>query len=312
MKKLFILIALIFYFTHLFGQAWQNNNIGIDRSVPDPWIPLKVNKIDNTLISVNCWGREYIFDSKSYIKQIKISGESILSEPLSIYINNRPADWTSNSIKIIESNNDKVVLKSIATTKIQGTQVEISYDGMVYFKSQLNSSKEMNQSVGLDLSLSHNITKYLNRFYNPNSQNKLSWYSDYYSKSSTDFIPYWWIGNNNKGLFMFIESPDNWNNYNSKTAIQFNGSNQDGANVKLSIKDKIDLNWNFEFGLQATPIKPLPRNFREFIPIGSIDSKINIIWPDFGKPYALKYFGFPEAKNLNSFNKHVDEITFSL
>ncbi|MGG5905502.1 hypothetical protein [Sphingobacterium daejeonense] len=316
MIRFIIIIGIIFSNT-FFGicQSWQNNSIGINRNVPLPWTPLQVNKINNSTVSVNCWGREYIFDPMSYVNQIKISGESILSEPLSIYINNKPVKWSGISINIKESNKDKVVLETKADTKIEGSPIifnnliEISYDGFVYFKSTVNSSKVLNLPVGLDLSLSHNLTKYINRFYNPNSQTKVSWYSDYYSKSSTDFIPYWWIGNNSKGLFMFVESPDNWKNYNSKSAIEFNGSSQEGAEVKLSINNKLELNWNFEFGLQATPVKPLPNNYREFIPIGSIDSKINIIWPDFGKPYALKYFGFPEAKNLTAFNKHVKEIT---
>ena len=112
----------------------------------------------------------------------------------------------------------------------------------------------------------------------------------------SDFTPYFWVGDNYRGLFWFCESPQNWPNAQKPTAIQI-------LEQENEVVQKFDLGAvNFyQFGIQATPVKPLPHNWRNLRFSPAVNSNIVILWPQPGNPSSTRYFGWPEAVNDDNY-----------
>jgi hypothetical protein len=116
------------------------------------------------------------------------------------------------------------------------------------------------------------------------------------------FSPYLWVGDNTKGLFWFCESNRNWPNAASKSAIQLTRNSR-------SVEVKFDLGHTAEyaFGLQATPVKPLPQDWRKWRFAPADNYNLTVPWPNLEKEKSVKYFGWPKAANDNIYRRMVDE-----
>ena len=93
-------------------------------------------------------------------------------------------------------------------------------------------------------------------------------------------------------------------------------------------KDQVlQSDWQFTFGLQATPVKPLPKNWRKWRLEGwqpengrkSKEPNVSIVWSAWlesqatSNHYNLKHFGYPEAMNPTAFwelvgKKHLEGV----
>ncbi len=313
-NKIFYFILLLCPLLGL-SQVWKGNKIGLDNKVPQPWTPLVV-KASNDIITVQCWGRTYIFSGKSLVEQIYIKGQPMLVHPITYKFQNQKSTWKANTLKVVSQSASTVSIQMESNIQLNGTKLsqlitaDIYYDGLIYFKTKLVANKRISNGISMQCSIVPDFTRYINRYANPTASNKTSWHSDKFADDDTAFIPYWWVGDAEKGLFWFAESPESWQDFKKSNAIQFRSHSDDSSVISLNFGSfDEDSEWTFDFGLQATPVKPFPKNWRERILIGSKDSNINIIWPEHGKPFGLKYFGFPEAENPILFNKHVKEIT---
>lgn len=301
-----------------FSQEWIGNKIGVDDNVPIPWTPISIQSISANSYSVSCWGRKYTFDGSTLIKQIESLNEKVLSSPVTIKYGNSNS-WKTISSKIIKQENGHAQFEFNSLLKQKNKQItnktiiDIYYDGVIFYHIELSSTQDLSESIEINFSIQNNIARHIHRWKNSNQQNPQWWYSGEYPLfDKTNFIPYWWVGNQEKGLFWFAESPYNWINYKKNDAVNFSKrSYSDDASVVLNLTDINSYKshtWTFEFGLQATPVKPMPNNWRSW-QLGEIpESNINMIWPEVGKPYALKFFGYPEARNIDSFNSQVKKL----
>src|SRR5690606_2941109 len=68
---------------------------------------------------------------------------------------------------------------------------------------------------------------------------------------------------------------------------------------------ELPANWTFEFGLQATPVKPLPRDRRKWRLSSAPKPTVVVPWPS-DKPDSTRYFGYPEARNPVEYQKMLD------
>lgn len=307
--KLIILI-IFFYFASFNSQSNK-------AFIPKPWTALKV-KTASDLVQVSCWGREYIFDASSVLTQVNVLGQNILEAPINFRIDNK-ADWNPKKIKLIENTGEKAVLRMEAFQMVNGIRIDrivdatVYYDGVVFYKIEIfNIERKRSNSLNLNIKLRSEISSIINRFANRSNLQKESWKSDFYQNDNTAYIPYWWIGNGDKGLFWFAESPHNWLDYKNENAIEFRKLLGGIAEIAANFTKENPLlssTWSFEFGLQATPVKPYNNAFRKEQLIGSGTSTINVVWPDAGKPYQHKYFGYPEPKNPAAFKKHIAQLS---
>lgn len=312
----FFLFIFIFLPTVCHTQVWLGNNLGEKDYLPQPWSPIQILEENENKISVACWGRVYTFSADSFLSQASSLDEEILAAPVVLDINKKNVRWNNKYLEVTGRSETKVTIKMVCeaivnqTVLTQSTDVEIFYDGLIYFKTGIIASDTFIKVIDINIKLKEQFSDYINRFSNPTLSDKTSWKAEKFKTQSTDFIPYWWIGNDKKGIFWFCQSPENWDNYQDNNAIEFKKAKNGAAEISFNLESNNKRKrWSYEFGLQLTPVKPFPKNYRKNVLIGSRDSNINIIWPEFGKPYQLKYFGFPEAADLQAFNRHIKEIT---
>jgi hypothetical protein len=65
--------------------------------------------------------------------------------------------------------------------------------------------------------------------------------------------------------------------------------------------------WRYECGLQATPVKPLPRDWRKWRLTPAPRANVHIVWPTPTKD-SMKYFGYPEASDPETFAARVNDF----
>jgi len=318
-------IILIFLFLTLINpflilsQEWLGNRIGIDDSVPMPWSPLKLQPGANNSYIVSCWGRTYTLSPVSLMDQSTSLNEHILLKPITLSYDNN-SDWTSISKKIIKDTPAVVQLEFVSTLKNRDrtqinnkTNVTIYYDGVVFFNSELSSRSVLKGAISIDIPINVNIAKNIHRAVKEDKNYPQKRVSDSFPASDqTSYIPFIWAGNWEKGLFWFAESPFNWTNYKKENAVIFSKDNRNNtANIRLNLTEKNSIKsntWTFEFGLQTTPVRPMPDNWRSWQLWGIPEGNIQIVWPDAGTDRETKYFGYPEAKNNRGFNSEVKKI----
>lgn len=283
--------------------------------VPKPWTNLKQESVGDRVF-ISCWGRKYEFNTRSLLQQININNNPILKQPVQIFIDGKSPQILKSCIRTIKSTVEQIDLiqdvvfdlnRSPYTMQVKAS---IYYDGIIYFEIEVLNNKPIRNEIAIRYEMSSGTSKLYNRFANITSSQREGWKTGVYQADRTSYIPYFWIGNTDMGLFWFCESPATWTNYSSDNAVNFSIRNG-AAQVVLNLVSKNSLNtsqWKFEFGLQATPVKPLAGIGRKWMLSGAESSNVNVVWPDAGKPYQLKYFGYPEPLKPKAFEKHLKEI----
>jgi hypothetical protein len=323
-------------------KEWQGSQLGIDDKVLPPWTPLNLEGGRGRYV-IKCWGREYAFMRSALPAQITSKGETLLSQPMSLHITKglERMSLISQTVQVIFNSDTRAELAGVMTGRLGNqairikTFITIEYDGLLLIKLSCEAPREMAlDSIIIDIPLRPNRAIYLHRFLSnggPGFSGRVPEGDGVVDKSM--FIPYAWLGDNDRGLFWFCESDEHWPNSESESAIEIMRSPID-VRLKLNLlardpeKDlALPSDWQFTFGLQATPVKPLPKNWRKWRLEGwqlengrkAKEPNVSIIWPAWlenqatSPYYNLKHFGYPEAMNSTAFlkfscKKHLEGI----
>ena len=268
------------------GAWWFGSREGISRKVPAPWTPLKTRKVGNRL-EVQCWGRTYGFERGSLIERISSAGKDLLSGPVRLIgkVNGRNISWTSSALRCIASGGDKV----LAEQKLRAghlsfhMQTEIDFDGMLRVDCSLTTGKPVRvDSLILEIPMPGERAKYLFRF--PGKWENLENARALPQEGvSMGFLPFVWLGDEERGLAWFCESDRNWFNSRQKcmeiaprgnamvlrlhlisTPIRILPSTENGAESHTGFGADAGLSaapgLQYTFGFQATPVKPVEKD----------------------------------------------------
>jgi len=126
----------------------------------------------------------------------------------------------------------------------------------------------------------------------------------------TKWVPFVWLGDNDRGLFWFAENDAAWANGQAENAIEIVRQGQEIV-LRLNLLnkgDKLPADWKLVFGLQATPVKPVPKDWRKWRMTGVLAGdkvrtrqNVQIVWPQANKQDSLAAFGWPEAADPATF-----------
>jgi hypothetical protein len=294
---------------------WMDNKIGLEDKVLWPWIPLTVKEN-----KVSCWGRDYTFANSSLPESIRSVGEELLSRPAELTITSgdkiiywkqalSSANLSPNATRADFYGTWKSAFANKPTINLN-TKVSIEFDGlMLYEISVPDLEGKIIDNITIDIPLSNDIAMYRHRY---------GWdWKDIGSYSGSlpnttgvieksKFRPFYWIGNDFRGLFWFSESDEMWPNGSNNDAIQLIRTDKELL-FRLLIKkasQTLPANWNLVFGLQATPVKEIPKNWRSIRLAPAMKANIHIIWPEPTKG-SLLYYGYPEAADQNVFAERI-------
>ena len=84
-------------------------------------------------------------------------------------------------------------------------------------------------------------------------------------KTSYPFLPFFWIGDKDRGMLIFSESAENWFRSAPEKAVSVEKT---ADNVRLAYhiigrKTALDGKKDISFGIQASPVRPRPQKWRE-------------------------------------------------
>lgn len=255
--------------------TWLNSDIGIDHSVPKPFIPLVC--VGN---AVKILGREIKFDDLGFPlelncyfnKSAKICDEitPILSEKILFCVGN---EEFSNISKSVKSYDDSVIFSNVNESEnfIMFVDASVEFDGFLSYKTRLvcKNDIEINDAF-LSLALTKNCLKYFIGLGKKGGlfDKKVNW------KWNEDFNQDgFWVGDVNAGLkikfkgenyvkpFVNIyynhrklKRPESWDN-SGRGGIIFENDCFTAYSGKRSVKKGESLRFDFE--LLLTPLKEI-------------------------------------------------------
>lgn len=267
---------------------WQDNRYGLDHSVPPPW-----TAITAAPDRLTCWGRNYSFQKGPFPSQIENQQNDILTAPMRLTVirdgKETTAKWRQQGIELVSTHPDEADFRQ--TGVLEGTEISVSgkfwFDGSIEYTVTLAPrSPAMVEQLSLQIPLRSDIVK----FYHYQSWPPTIWHKDHirFSKEQVGTIsnqyisPFrWqiWFGDEDQSFLFFANSPRGWLQYREDRAFEIIRSG-DTALLKINFADgnkPFSLQaTSFKFALNVTPVKPLPKNWRQWVLMS--DEAISAEW----------------------------------
>lgn len=290
------------------ATEWKGNRIGMEDKVLPPWTPMDVH--DTT---VSCWGRGYAFGERALPVQITSRGKALLARPihLTVVADGKQLTWEDETVRVAEQSDTRVELLGEMTGRAKSGDVRFSarvtaeYDGLLLLELTCDAPEALKlDAIRLDIPVKAKRALYLHRYANRHAAKSGSVSAGQGIVDQTAFVPFAWLGDNDRGLFWFCESDQYWPRGRSADAIQLVRSDGE-VMLRLNLLasgETLSSDWRYVCGLQATPVKPLPKDWRKW----RLNVNAMISWPA-PREDCVKYFGYPEAANPEAFSRMVDQ-----
>jgi len=266
---------------------WLGSREGVSRKVLAPWTPLETRS-SGRRVSVSCWGREYEFSGASFIKSVRSAGASLLSGPMRIQarVNGREVSWRSGALESVAEDRDIAVFNRVFTGGglRLAMRTEVEFDGMIRFDWSVSSRRRARvESLVVEIPIAADRARYLYTFPGKwgTAQNASAFPS---GGAAFPFVPYLWVGDEERGLAWFCESQENWFTGDANRAVEVSpegeravirlhmvsapvamlpaggagGQSMTGLGTEADAQTIQGL--RYTMGLQATPVKPVVKD----------------------------------------------------
>ena len=250
--------------------AWQNKRYGTARLIVPPFKALACenDKIIGAFFSYECGGMLW--------NGIIADGKNILRAPVRLTGNG--VDFKLVGRRVLEKADDRVVMEN--DLEIPGWKLalrqEYDYDGMckLTLRFEPDGLQKLN-GVNLEFPLDANELKMFHSLGDGMRRNKYGflpqndgtlWRADKPAASALPgFRPYIWVGGLYRGLCWFAESDENWGRAPGANAVSLvrNGDTSVLSVHLFSSERSLDKAFSIEMGVQPTPVKKVPQNYRE-------------------------------------------------
>lgn len=252
---------------------WYRNTLGNTIEVPEPWTPVEAEKGGK----VSVWGRSYEL-GKVFPARISSQGQEVLAAPVRLLAHTAagPVDWTSESVKLKKKTGGAAVYDVAMQgggLKIEGT-LRAEFDGLVWYDLQLTTtgSPVEIKSLTLDVPVNGSLCELMARhnflsdpvLSSSLPKPELNGRQGPLEDSKMPFTPYLWIGNEKAGMGFVAEAPIDWK-ISAPSGILETKAPRDGGPGRIIVHlvqapTKLEKPMWLQFGLQATPIRPAPRD----------------------------------------------------
>lgn len=232
-------------------------------AVPKPYKPVKA-----TSKSFACLGRETGLGDMLLPQQITAAGKSLLSAPIRITADPAaPMSGLKGQGKITTGGADSTTWEW--TGESQGFEISVRMtgdcDGFSWYDLTLTPRKPIElKSLRLEIPRKAESARYIHAANFQWGGQISSGLPEYGGKWNQKFMPYVWLGDEDRGLAWCCESDQGWQLSEPTNALQVR---TDGDTVLFSTtfldhKATIDSPVHIRFGLQATPVKPVSFEWR--------------------------------------------------
>jgi hypothetical protein len=246
------------------SPTWYSEGLKLGRSrqVPPPWTPIDVDA-DR---AVTVWGRTHDLSGSLLLSQVTSKGSPLLAAPVRLVSGEREAVLQHR--RSIEIADDRCVW--LSTGKLGDVDIElrttIEFDGMMRFDLSLAGGTLDDLQLVVPFRREHAMY--------------FHYASSYFGTADAvpmpadglrmQFRPFIWIGDNDRGMMWFAESPAGWRSGDEPIEVRHTATATELA-IHLIDKPNSNANRRITFGLHATPVKPTPRDYRGW--------RIDRVWP---------------------------------
>lgn len=267
-----------------------------DDTVPPPWTPIELNDA-----KIKVWNRVYDFSGDKLIRSIIGGGAELLAAPATLKLDGR--DLSFGPVRIVKSGKGRIVFeRPFKTPDNVGGKVTctVEYDGMIWCSLQLNPAGGKLNRLSLRMPLSARNAELLHYVGAPKVYESQNLVKNSFSMAlpsgkgtvwQSPFRTNVWIGNNDGGLLWFTESDEFYFPKDNDDLISITRDEEGNAELAVNMVNApasgLPAEVRYEFGLMATPVKPLPQGWRAFTFSAQYESfqGLNrgnqlIYWPD--------------------------------
>jgi len=270
----------------------MSNRIGVSNKVLAPWTPLRVGET-----AARCWGREYAFGASPLPEKIRSAGRSLLAGPMRIagHSSGRELDWRADGSEFTAATPAKATWHWRGTAlrpvrQAQGRQAQdrpastmkdhpeqgrgaagrvkldcraqIEFDGMIRVDVRIGAKGTKLDDLMLEIPIKAQYARYIHYSDGTRVSDARGTGGDEWRWRSS-FVPYVWLGDEERGLAWFAESDEGWQPGDAGAAITVDKAGSI-ATLQLHLLDQpvaLERPLCLTFGLQATPVKPVPARY---------------------------------------------------
>ncbi len=247
---------------------WENNRLGITDKVPPPWTPMTV-----TGKSVQCWGRAYDYTGSLFPRAVLSQGSDLLAGPigLSLATGGKTSELAAATAQTLTAAPHQADVDALTTTAGIKTRVRshLEYDGCI--KVELTLTPESKPVVVDELELRIPVKPERALYYH--------WFEATRDPRLTNagalpaaglkshFKPLLWLGDDDRGLCWFSESPKGWASGDPESVLQVErGAGACTMRIRMVGRPLVIAGpWTTVFGLMATPTRPMPAGWRDWL-----------------------------------------------
>jgi hypothetical protein len=300
----------------LVKPPWLNSKEGISDKVLAPWTPMRLEKPADGRLSVNCWGRRYDFACGPFPTSIVTAGKAMLKSPIVLraIVDGKEVEWVGGRLAVAQDTPARVEFESASASAdlALSAKTAIDYDGMIRVDCLLTPKRSVHiQRLALEIPLIAATARYVCNY----PEGSAGVHPGLLKSDNIlgGFCPYFWLGDEDRGLAWFCESEESWlaadtkqlshiTRTNGQVLLRLEIISQPVSLVPGSADSSIRLvdgNYRasalkYTFGFQATPVRPNPEDVWDWRINHGGDYGIEQLSPD--APANLRY---PAEGNIN-------------
>ncbi len=240
---------------------WMGAEVGVSDEVLEPWTALEYEGAS----TVRCWNREYDFDGP-LPSAISAAGEPILRGPITLTLRTAAGEGAlhETSREVVAQADSRAEFRGEGAFGELGVPVSweswMDYDGLAWtsFTIDVPEGGLAVEELTMRIPLRPEIVEYIRG--ERKSPNRTQWDGALWE---SHFQPYIWVHDETEGFCYITQQEANWVYPQDQPAVRVIGG--DDAAIELHIIAQpvtAGEPLTYQFGFQATPIKPLVEDWR--------------------------------------------------
>jgi hypothetical protein len=268
--------------------AWHNNRLGISDRVPPPFTDLVASNR-----TVEVWGRTYTLGDLPLPERIDILGTELLAGPMKLVFGDgqQALAWRESKCRLTDHDATQAGFAFAAendAVRLRGT-LRAEYDGFLLYDLEFEPLRDGARvdRLSLEILLHRERTPFLrasrvpiDRWAAPEKiQHALignvkadvvpegfsPGYSPHGWQWGEAFIPQFWAGNDFRGIFFYMETPEQMNWEGSPLEVVERGDRTLLRYNFINRKTELDGSRHYQFALQATPVRKRDRRMERLL-----------------------------------------------
>ena len=246
---------------------WVGTQAGVTDQVLDPWTPLRFGQG----ATVSCWGRGYTFDGP-FLSRAVNQGRDMLTGPVTLQVKT-PADtvgFTATQTRTVMEAEHRAEYEGNGVFADTGINVQWSmwteYDGLSVVRVTLKPAAGAPpiRQLLLHVPLRPDVVRCIRGRKSQGGirSGRTDWDGVLWEGGYEPFV---WVVNEDEGFLVFCENEANWVYDEGAKIVAVRGGPDAGISLRLiSRETPADRELTYRFGFQATPVKPLMKERREW------------------------------------------------